>query len=584
MLENDLDPATISVLANRFDAVVREMTNTLLHTGRSAVIATARDFSCSLVTAANELLAVADGLPVHAFSSHFQTAALSLAHPGLRDGDAFLHNDPYSGNTHSADLTVLVPVFVEGEHLFTTVAKAHQADIGNAVPSTYSPLARDVYEEGALVFPSVKVQSEGRDIEDIIRMCRARIRVPDQWHGDYLATVGAARIGERRLHGLAERYGRDTLRAFIRQWFDYSERRMERALAAFPAGRSSASTRHDPLPRVPDGIPINVSVEIDPEAGRVTLDLQDNIECVPAGVNLSTATATNAAITGLYNVLPADMPRNSGAFRRISVLLKDDCVVGNPRFPASCSMATTNVADRLVNATQSAFSRLVADGVAETGCALGPGVGVISGRDGEADFVNQIILTSNGGAANSRNDGWLTMGNPGCGGLIYRDSVEIDEQKYPMLIRSLEIVRDGGGAGEFRGAPPLSIEYGPTRGSMTIAVMSDCVERPAMGAAGGLPGATAAMSLGGEHAGTIESFGVYELLPGDTIIGHDAGGGGFGDPARRRPESVLEDVRERWISVEAAREVYRVALETSDPITRYRIDHETTAALRAAVN
>ena len=91
--------------------------------------------------------------------------------------------------------------------MFTACAKAHQADCGNALPTTYMPGARDIYEEGALIFPCVRVQRENRDVEDIIRMCRRRIRVPDQWYGDYLATLGAARIAERRLKELVTVHG-----------------------------------------------------------------------------------------------------------------------------------------------------------------------------------------------------------------------------------------------------------------------------------------------------------------------------------------------------------------------------------------
>ncbi len=83
--------------------------------------------------------------------------------------------------------------------MFTACAKAHQADCGNADPTTYMPYARDLYAEGGLNFPCVRIQSDYADIADIVRMCRRRIRVPDMWYGDYLASIGAARIGERRI-------------------------------------------------------------------------------------------------------------------------------------------------------------------------------------------------------------------------------------------------------------------------------------------------------------------------------------------------------------------------------------------------
>ena len=153
-----LDGILLAVISNRLDTICREMTNTLLRAGRSAVLASARDFSCSLVTADNQLLTAAEGAPVHVLGSHFLTQAMCELHDDLAEGDAFLHNDPYLGNTHHADHTIIVPVFVEGRHLFTACAKAHQADCGNSMPTTYMPFARDIYEEGALNFPCVRIQ------------------------------------------------------------------------------------------------------------------------------------------------------------------------------------------------------------------------------------------------------------------------------------------------------------------------------------------------------------------------------------------------------------------------------------------
>src|SRR5699024_3302485 len=122
--------------------------------------------------------------------------------------------------------------------------------------------------------------------------------------------------------------------------------------------------------------------------------------CVPAGLNQSEATSINNVVTGLFNNLPSDIPHNDGSFRCVDVLLRENCVVGIPTLPTSCSMATTNIADRLVNATQAAFASSPGAGLAHGGAAMGAGAAVVSGTDprrGDAPFVNQIIIVSNGG-------------------------------------------------------------------------------------------------------------------------------------------------------------------------------------------
>jgi len=243
----------MALIANRLQAICREMTNTLQRSGRSSVLSMGRDFSVAIVSADGELLASAESIPVHVLGIELQARAVLRAHRDIAEGDAFLHNDPYSGNTHHADHAILVPVFYEGVHIFTACAKAHQADAGNAVPTTYSPRARDIYEEGALNFPGVRVQSGFSDNEDIIRICKQRIRVPEQWYGDYLAALGAARIGERRLRELCRQHGVSTLADFVGDWFDYSERRMRSAIRSLPSRPSGSSTRSMPTSRTTAG-------------------------------------------------------------------------------------------------------------------------------------------------------------------------------------------------------------------------------------------------------------------------------------------------------------------------------------------
>lgn len=583
----EFDPVLLAVLANRMDAIVREMTNTLLRAARSAVIAMSRDFSCCLVTGQGDLLATAEAAPVHVFGTHLQARAMSELHADLAPGDAFLHNDPYLGNTHPADHTILVPVFCNGEHLFTDVAKAHQADIGNSIPTTYHAAARDIYEEGALIFPCVRVQRDGRNVEDIMRMCRRRIRVPDQWYGDYLAAVGAARIGERHLQALAEQYGVDVLKRFIVAWFDYSERRIVQEIRRLPAGRLENTTRHDPIPGVvPDGIPLKVVLEIDPAAAMIDIDLRDNPDCLPCGLNESEACAINNVMTGVFNCLDPDIPHNAGTFRRIRVHLRENCVVGIPRFPHSCSVATTNVGDRLVNATQSAFAGIGEGwGLAEGNTALTSGCAVVSGEDarqGGRAYINQMFLMGGGGPASPLSDGWINLLIPVGAGLLYRDSVELDEQKYPLLVKSLRLMQDSGGAGRYRGAPGTEVVYGPRARPMRVVSAPDGWQTPPRGVRGGCDGTRSEDHVLGADGSErkVEGFINVELAPGDFIRGRDCGGGGYGDPLARDPARVLDDVLERWISRTQAETVYGVIFELDAAGLPLAVDIAATARAR----
>ncbi|HEY4830327.1 MAG TPA: hydantoinase B/oxoprolinase family protein [Solirubrobacteraceae bacterium] len=580
----------LSVLGNRLEAVVREMTNTLQRAGRSATINMARDFSCAIVTGDNQLLASAEGLPAHIYGMHLQTRSMGELHDDLAPGDAYLHNDVYLGNSHAGDHAVLVPVFFEGEHLFTCCAKGHLPDIGNSLPTSYFPGARDVYEEGALIFPCVRVQRDYEDVADIIRMCRKRIRVPDQWYGDYLAMLGAARVGERRLGELAGKHGAAGIRDFVREWLDYSERRMEHAIRQRAAARVVAEGRHDPFPALPDGLPLKVIIDVDPKSGTIEVDLRDNVDCVDAGVNESEACAINSVMQGIFSSLEPDIPHNAGSFRRVRVHLRENCVVGIPRFPHSCSLATTNPAARLINLTQAALAEADgASGVAEGGIAFSAGYAVISGADWRRDgapYVNQLMLANNGGPASATADGWVTYGNTAVAGLLYRDSVEIDEQRYPIHIQSMVLQPDSGGPGRFRGAPGIRIVYGPKRDPVMIATFfTDGYLTPARGVCGGEAGGLA-------YAGRVDANGHEEPLPlmfageleaGEWVVAIDCGGGGFGDPLDRDPDRVRDDVLEGWVSLQQARHAYGVVFAGEGGYDALAVDARETDALRVAL-
>jgi N-methylhydantoinase B len=582
------DVIDMSVIANRLDGIVREMENTLLRAGRSAVLNMARDFSCSIITGDNRLLATAEGLPVHVIGGERLGEAMTRRHPDLREGDAFLHNDPYAGNTHAADHTLMVPVFVDGVHMFTTLAKAHQADIGNSAPTTYMPFAKDVYEEGALVFTAIKVQRNFTDIDDIITMCRSRIRVPNQWYGDYLAMVGAARIGERGLKALCDKYGLDVIKNYIEDWFDYSEVLMKDTISRMEPGVASGFGVHDPVGDLaPDGLTINVSLEIKPDEGRIVIDLRDNIDCIDGGMNESETCAINNAMTGVLNCLDASVPRNAGSFRCIEVLIRDNCIVGRPTFPHSTSVATTNVGERLVMITQRIIAeRWPGQGMAEGSNGLGPGFAVISGQDTRAGnnstFVNQLFIGSQGGPGGPGYDGWVTFGNSVTNGLMLRDSVEVDEQKYPILIRQMRVRTDSGGVGEWRGAPGIVCEYGPVIDQMTAHYVTDGNVNPPRGVAGGgdaAPSEPYVLSEGGAEV-SAPLIGSVTLARGEMVGHRLSGGGGYGNPHDRPAESVRTDVLAGFVSLASARIDYGVAFVRDVVDASLEVDVAGTAALR----
>ena len=582
-----IEPFLLSVLSSRFEAITREMVNTVMKASRSGVIKNSRDMSCGLLTFDHRLLCVEDCIPVHVSALDLTTKPISEFFDDIREGDAYLNNCPYTGATHHADLTVCVPVFYDGEPMFWALSRSHHADVGAPIPTTYLTEAATIYEEG-LHLPCMRVEEGFRERKDIIRMCRMKIRVSDLWYGDYRAQVGACRVAERRLQELVERYGKQTVKDFIAEWMDYGERCAIAEIRKLPAGTYEYQTVHDPVPGVAEsGIPVKVTVTVDPDAAMITVDARDNMDCVRGGLNTSEACATAACRIGVFYNLDPTIPHNEGSFSRVEVLLRDGCVVGRPRYPVGTSVATTNVNCRLITAVACCFARMgQPHGLAEFPYSQTVGEAVISGTDPRQDdrpYVNQIFFGYGGGPALHGHDGWLTCGAACDSGQMLLDSIEIDESMYPVLVESRAIAKDALGSGEWDGAPGVAGVYRSVAGEMTAIYGSDGDVNASKGVLGGHAGAPSTnwkRKANGELV-RLPGFGGTTCRPDEKLEFRACSGGGYGDPAGREPRRVVAAVNREWLSQERAEAIYHVVLKRAPNGVDFELDDLGTARRRA---
>ena len=280
----------------------------------------------------------------------------------------------------------------------------------------------------------------------------------------------------------------------------------------------------------------------DPEVGKIEVDLRDNPDTLASGLNVTEANAKAAAMIGVFSGLAVEVPRNAGSYRRVAVLVRENCCIGGPRHPASCSLSTTNLATKVGNATQTALAELGDGfGLAETGTIVPASMAVISGRDPrrhDAPFINSLFLMHTGGAGAPQADAWLTTVHIGDLGLCYLDSIETDELLYPLRVGQRRLLIDTEGAGRFRGAPAALAEYGPVGTTMTAWFASDGTENAPAGVRGGLAGGRAAQfrrAADGTLA-PVSAFGGVTLAPGETLVAVCCGGGGYGPPWQRDPD------------------------------------------------
>ncbi|MGE0419143.1 MAG: hydantoinase B/oxoprolinase family protein [Acetobacteraceae bacterium] len=588
MAATAIDQFTMVVLRRRFEAAIREMVNALFRSGRSGVLNTAMDFSCCITDANHQAISTALGLPIHVAAIDLISRAVERKFgTDIRPGDCFANNSAYHGNTHCGDFTLCVPIFIDGQLVFYAIARAHLGDMGFPTPTTYSPLSRDLYEEG-LMLPCVRIQRDFADLTDVLDICKANIRAPEQFHGDYLATLAAVRTGERSVQGMCAQYGLATVKLFLEQFQAYSEDMAVAAIKRLPAGKVSGEQRHDSeIPAYADGIPVRATLDVDPEAARIVIDLTDNVDNLPLGINLSEATVTAACRVAVLTILGPDVPRATGAFRRIELKLREGSAVGIPRFPAATSTATTNLCHVLNSLVQSLFAGL-GDGLGAACSTIGnpASCACVSGTDARYDgrpYANQILMGYWGGPGVPGHDGWLTFGGAGAQGMLWQSSVEVAEQQQPVLVECLELAVDSGGAGRWEGGPGAHLIYRVRHDPVRFTTNAGGNDFPPFGAGGGQPGGPSkAWAIGRNHQRTaLRNSADVTLAAGERLESIGCGGGGYGDPLLREPATVALRAREGWISLDRARNTYGVVLDTRGE--QFRVDDPATQALRATM-
>jgi N-methylhydantoinase B len=247
--------------------------------------------------------------------------------------------------------------------------------------------------------------------------------------------------------------------------------------------------------------------------------------------------------------------------------MRENSCIGIPRHPASCSVATSNLADRLAGVVQSAVAEIRDGlGMAEGGSAFPGSCSVISGRNpnrGDEPFITQLFFAWTGGAARPHADGWLNHSGVVDGGALQRDSVELTEMRYPVVVKEQRLMPDSEGAGRTVGAPSARFEFAAVDAPVEAMYGADGCVHPPAGVRGGLAGGAGAQyrRLSSGEVVDESAFARVTLEPGESLISISAGGGGYGHPWLRDPAQVAADVQEGRISPERARAVYAVALE-----------------------
>ena len=536
------DPITVSVVQHRLEAIVQEMGEAMLRTAYSQILNSSRDFSTAVFDGEGRLAAQAEHVPIHVGALPWAVAAIrDFFTDRVRPGDLFLLNDPYHGGNHLPDLTVLLPVFVDGRPVFWSINRAHQHDIGGATHGTYNPGATEIWQEGIRITP-LKLYDAGELREDVLTMLATNVRHPRDFRGDLRAMIGSARVGERRLLRLVEEYGLASVTAAVGEILDGAERQARDCIRTWKDGVFRGEALLDDDGHGETDIAIRATVT--KRGDSLTVDLSESHRQVTGFINSSWPNTMSSVHMALAYLLDPRTPKNAGTFRPVTVRARPGTIV-RPDPPAPVTLCTNHCAQDIAEAMLKALSRSCPDRVMagwskRFRIAL-QGVNPRTGRP----FIWHLFHARGGGGASAAGDGWPTAGEGQAAGGIKFGSIEVTETRFPLFFARHEFRPDSGGDGRFRGGLGSVLELRmETTAPARANTAGEGVRYAPYGLFGAAEGTThryRLLSKGRAQALKTKAVGV-PVLPGDVFLIESSGGGGYGPPGRRAPGARAEDL------------------------------------------
>ena len=526
--EASWDPVTLEVFRNLFYSAAEEMGVTLCRTSFSPNIKERRDYSCAVFDGDGHLVAQGEHMPVHLGSMPLSVEA-AIAHVPMEPGDVVIVNDPFCGGTHLPDITLVQPVYMEGDDAptFYVANRAHHSDVGGITPGSM-PLSNSIYQEGIRI-PPLRLVRNGEVVKDILNLILANVRTPVEREGDLTAQIASNRTGERRLVAIAGKYGIDTVKSYMSHLQDYAERMIREAIKQIPDGVYKFEDCMDDDGQGNGPLPIVVTITIDGEKARI--DFSGTCEQVPGSVNAIYAITLSAVMYCFRVIVPFSIPSNYGTVRPLDVVAPEGSLV-NARMPAAVAGGNVETSQRIVDVVLGALSQAMPGKIpaASYGTMSNLTLGGTDPRTGSGFAYYETIAGGMGArpAADGLDATHCHMTNS------LNTPIEAFEHTYPFRVRRYAVRRGSGGIGRFRGGDGIVREI-EALCPAEVTILSDRRRHAPYGLEGGEPGKVGRnvlimpdgteRELGGKASVSVEA--------GTVVRVETPGGGGYGSPRSR---------------------------------------------------
>ena len=508
-------PITVEVVRNSIVAYADEMANALCKAAYNMMIYEVRDFCCGLIDTQGRMISQnRGGLPI------------------------FL-----------ADLGA--PCFVDGQLVAFAANRAHWVDIGGMRIGFGSSLTTEIFAEG-LQMRSLKIYEAGVRNETLWQIINDNVRFPDASLGDLRAQVASCQLGARRYGELVSRYGRDVVEACVERVWEQADMAVRSVIQKIPDGVYEAESALDNDGRnLEQQIRIKVKVTI--KDSTMAVDFSDMNPQTFSPLNSGKSGGIAAARVAFKALTSPELDVHDGCFRALDVVIPEGTIV-SARPGAAIglwSIALPTTIDTILKALAPALPNVIP-------AAHKGDMGGCSFYGFREDGSRFLLLNIFGGGWGGRpsedgEDASVSV----CQGDVRNTPVELQEIRYPMLIEEHALREDSGGAGQYRGGLGVRITY-RTLVDCKVTVNCERTKVPPWGLAGGGPAAhnVAIIHSSGKPDRIVYKGTEIALAKGDSVTFLTAGGGGYGDPKKRKAADLENDVKQGFVSAKLAGESY----------------------------
>ena len=444
MLRNIADPVTTEIVRNFVVSCAEDMNASLWRSAHSAVIYEGRDSAVGLLDADGNMLGQSSGVPlfIGAIDANVHHV-MEYYGDDIAPGDVFIMNDSYMQGSHLHDVSVVGPIFFDGELIGFGAARAHWNDIGAIDPGTVMG-STNIYQEGLRLGPT-RIVAQGKPIREWFDLLRLNTRMPDTSIGDLDAQIAAVRTGERRLSQLLDRIGIETYRAACENIFEQARRMDREAIAAIKDGTWYREGYLDSDGAGDD--PVKIALTLTVKGEELIVDLAGSSGIVPGSVNCGASQTVSLLRLAYKTMINPERAITGGSFETMTVHIPDDCLF-NAKEPAACEWYFTGL-----GLLADLFISCLSEAISERSTAAHYGDSMVSlffSVDRKRGQWMSIEATAGGWGGRNDGDGQSALINL-VNGSFRNIPAEVMETKFPVRLEEFAIRPDSGGPGRHRG-------------------------------------------------------------------------------------------------------------------------------------